>query len=201
MTRCATADVTWLTALAPSLVLAVTFLLTSCASSSPATTPASQPTPAQQSTPATAVPTAGKTAATAAPLPIATNIGKANATATVKVGDQTLSFTGGQCYRERGGDVMGINIGQFDGPTYFGFGAGQNPGEYDPQYAVGARSAKSGGQFAGRYELIIAIKYDGKRYSPVPESAKATIASGLDSGEFTGTTEEKGEAIEASFKC
>ncbi len=122
------------------------------------------------------------------------------ASATIKVGDETFSFTGGECSPGRTADTLAVNIGEVGGATYFGFGVGKNPGEYDPSYATAARSVKGGGQFAGRYELIIAIKYDGKRYSPVPESAKATITSGLASGEFTGTTEE-GAEIAASFKC
>lgn len=85
--------------------------------------------------------------------------------ATVKVGDQTFSCTGGRCSPGRTADTMVVNIGEVGGASYFGFGAGRNPGEYDPSYAATARSVKGGGQFAGRHELLIAIKHDGQEFT------------------------------------
>jgi len=115
-----------------------------------------------------------------------------SAKATVTIGDQTLTFEGGECAIGDGDEWLAVNIG--DGDTYFGLLVGRTPGSEEF-----ARSANGGGEFTeGEFNVTWTHEVSSSVLRPSEE--RLTLASDLKSGEFEGTDLE-GNAVSGSFTC
>lgn len=118
-----------------------------------------------------------------------------SATATVKVGDKTLTFRNGRCEKILDDAWLAVSIGQPGSDEYFGLGVGANPGAPE-----GARPVRGGGVFIDG-EIGLAGTQGGVSFAMGgAEGNKVTVAADLQSGEFVGTTVD-GQAISGSFKC
>jgi hypothetical protein len=117
-----------------------------------------------------------------------------SAKATVKVGDQTLTFEGGECAIGDDDQWLAVNIGEVGGDNYFGLLVGTTPGSEES-----ARSAKGGGQFNER-EFNVTWTHEVSASVLLPSDERLTLASDLKSGEFEGT-ELEGNQVSGSFTC
>jgi hypothetical protein len=122
-----------------------------------------------------------------------------NATATVKVGDKTLTFKNGKCDIAPDNTWLAVNIGQASSDEYFGLLVGTNPSA-----PGGARPVSGGGVFTDG-EIVLSGTQGGSTFimggiGAAAAANKVTLAADLKSGEFEGATLE-GERISGSFKC
>ncbi|MCJ7509323.1 MAG: hypothetical protein MUP14_00310 [Dehalococcoidia bacterium] len=118
-----------------------------------------------------------------------------SATASVTVGDQSLTFKNGRCDTGPDDVWLAVNIGQPGGDEYFGLVVGTPTGE------EGVGSAKGGGVFTGKEIVAVTGTSGGISFSMMgSEGNKVTVDADLKGGEFVGTTIE-GEAVSGSFKC
>ena len=141
---------------------------------------------------------AGPTGATptqaATPTPAGSEF-SSSATASVKVGDKTLTLENGTCAKGPDDAWLGVSIGQVDSAEYFVLLVGNSAGQ------EGARSAKGGGEFTDGDIVVVTGAKDGTTFSMrLSEEDKVTVAEDLESGEFVGTTTD-GEPISGSFAC
>jgi hypothetical protein len=121
------------------------------------------------------------------------------ATATVTVGDQTLTFENGKCDVAPDETWLAVNIGQA-GSEYFGLLVGSN--EAAP---AGARPISGGGVFTDG-EIALTVDHGGSSFllGGIGAAAAAntvTLAADLKSGEFQGTTLFDNQPISGSFQC
>jgi len=164
-----------------TLLLSLLFALTACGGGNDETTP----TGATATQAATAAPTGPSFSG--------------SATATVVVGDQTLTFKDGKCDIAPDETWLAVNIGQAGGDEYFGLLVGANPSA--PQ---GARPVSGGGVFTDG-EVALTVEQDGSSFlmggiGAAAAANKVTLAADLKSGEFEGTTLD-GQPISGSFNC
>jgi len=139
--------------------------------------------------------------ATIAPTPTQTP-GEGTATAEVRIGDEAsggaeYTFAGGTCTRGAGDEYVELLIGELGADNSFGLAIGPAP-----TLKGGTRLASGGGEFAGT-DVTLSIYHEGDFFGPSSASAaqvKATIASDLNSGEFT-LVDGEGRPVEGSYRC
>jgi hypothetical protein len=121
------------------------------------------------------------------------------ATATVTVGGETFTITGGKCDVASDGTWMAVNIGQA-GSEYFGLLLQSNPAA--PQ---GARPI-SGGAVYTDGEIALTVEHGGGSFllgglGAVGQASTVTLAADLKSGEFDGITGFTNQPMSGSFHC
>ena len=122
-----------------------------------------------------------------------------SATASVKVGDKTFTFSNGKCDIAPDNTWLAVNIGQASSDGYFGLLVGANPSA-----PGGARLVSGGGVFTDG-EIALTGTQGGSSFimggiSAAAAGNKLTLAADLKSGEFVGITLD-GNPISGSFKC
>jgi hypothetical protein len=140
-------------------------------------------------------------AATVAPTPRQTP-DEGTATARAQVGDadtggEEYAFSGGTCTRGANDEYAELLIGEPGADYSFGIAVGPAP-----TLTGGTRPAAGGGEFTGT-DVTLSIYHDGDFLGPSATSAAqttATIASDLNSGEFT-LVDGQGRAVSGSYRC
>ena len=118
-----------------------------------------------------------------------------SATASVTVGDQSLTFKNGRCDKGPDDAWLAVNIGRIGSDEYFGLVVGNPAGE------EGLKSAKGGGEFTGKEIAAVTGTSGGIRFGMIgAEGNKVTLDADLKAGEFVGTTID-GQSVSGSFKC
>jgi hypothetical protein len=116
-----------------------------------------------------------------------------SAKATVKVGDQTLTFEGGECAIGTDDEWLAVNIGEVGGDTYFGLTAGKTPA------SDSARSAEGGGEFSNE-DFLVTWVHESSEAAILGGDGRLDVASDLKSGQFEGSDID-GNAVSGSFTC
>jgi hypothetical protein len=134
----------------------------------------------------------------AAPTPTTPSF-SGGATATVTVGGQTITFTGGKCDLAPDETWLAVNIEQADS-GYFGLLVGSN--EAAP---AGARPVTGGGVFTDG-ELTLTVEHGDSTFllgglGAAGQASTVTLAPDLQSGEFQGNTLFDNQPISGSFHC
>ena len=162
-----------------------------------ATQAAATPT-ASGATQTAATPTVATATEAAVPTPTIPSF-SGGATATVTVGDQTLTFTGGKCDVAPDETWLTVTINQADS-GYFGLLVGSNPSA--PQ---GARPVSGGGVFTDG-ELTLTVEHGESTFllgglGAAGQASTVTLAADLKSGEFEGITLFDNQPMSGSFHC
>ena len=175
---------TWI--LLTTVVVSLLFVAFAACGGGEEETPAGQATPTQ---PAEATPTQPAEGTQVSPQ------FSGSATASVTVGDQSLTFKNGRCDKGPDDAWLSVNIGQPGSDEYFGLVVGNLTGE------VGLKSAKGGGEFTGN-EIGAVTGISGRIGFGMTgaEGNKVTLDADLKAGEFVGTTTD-GQSVSGSFKC
>jgi len=167
-----------------TVVLSLLFIaLTACDGDGETT-----PTKEAMSTPGGATATQ---AATAAPTGVSSS---GSATATAIVGDQTLEFKDGRCFKAPDEGWLVVMIGAPTGSEHFELFVGTYAGA-----VPNVKPAAGGGEFTEGI-LVTAIKGDSSFTIAPAEGNKITLEPNLNSGEFEGTTLD-GRQMSGSFHC
>jgi len=121
------------------------------------------------------------------------------ATATVTVGDQTFTVTGGKCDVAPDESWLAVNIETAD-IGYFGLLVGANPSA--PQ---GERPVSGGGVFTDG-EIALTVEHGDSSFllgglGAAGQASTVTLAADLKSGEFEGSTLFDAQPISGSFRC
>jgi len=116
------------------------------------------------------------------------------ATATVTLPSGTLSYAGGSCEHGSADAWLAVNIGQPNGPEYFGLVAGRSPyGPTDLQVAAG------GGTLKGDAVLVTYL-HAGAPFVLDHDSATVILVTDLSGGTFSGHLAD-GTQVRGSFSC
>ena len=119
-----------------------------------------------------------------------------NATATVTIGEDTVTFKDGACAVGPDEAWLALNIGEVGGDNYFGLLVGANPDAPE-----GAQAVAGGGEFSfDDGEVALAGQHAGAPFVMSGAGSTVTVAPDLQSGEFEGTAFD-GQPISGSFKC
>jgi hypothetical protein len=133
------------------------------------------------------------------PTPLGAFVG-GRANATLQVGDKAMTFEDGICTKGPDNKYLTVNIGNPAAEKYFGMSVGAEPNNQT------TRSAAGGGEFSGRDEVLINLRYDQTIYLLRFDDTKVTLQPDLNSGQLTGRLtrdNDDGSAINVSgsFTC
>ena len=116
------------------------------------------------------------------------------ATATVTLPSGKISYAGGSCEHGSADAWLAVNIGQPNGPEYFGLVAGRSPyGPTDLQVAAG------GGTLKGDAVLVTYL-HAGAPFVLDHDSATVILVTDLSGGSFSGHLAD-GTQVRGSFAC
>jgi hypothetical protein len=116
------------------------------------------------------------------------------ATATITLPSGTLPYAGGSCEHGSADAWLAVNIGQPNGPEYFGLVAGRSPyGPTDLQVAAG------GGTLKGDAVLVTYL-HAGAPFVLDHNSATVILVTDLSGGTFSGHLAD-GTQVRGSFSC
>ncbi len=116
------------------------------------------------------------------------------ATASLTLPSGAVGYAGGTCEHGPGNDWVAVNIGQPNGPEYFGLTAGRTPyGASDVQTASG------GGTLKGE-AVLITYRHAGAPFVLDHDSASVFLFVDTSGGTFTGHLAD-GTIVSGTFRC
>jgi hypothetical protein len=116
------------------------------------------------------------------------------ATASLTLPGGTVGYTGGSCEHGPGNDWVAVNIGQPNGPEYFGLTAGRSP-----YGASDVRTASGGGTLKGD-AVLITYRHAGAPFVLDHDSASVFLFVDTSGGTFTGHLAD-GTNVSGTFRC
>ncbi len=116
------------------------------------------------------------------------------ATATVRLPGGTISYAGGSCERGSTDAWLAVNIGQPNGPEYFGLVAGRSP--YVP---TDVAVAAGGGTLKGDAVLVTYL-HAGTPFVLDHDTATVVLVADLTGGTFSGHLAD-GTQVSGTFSC
>ena len=116
------------------------------------------------------------------------------ATASLTLPGGTVGYTGGSCEHGPGNDWVAVNIGQPNGPEYFGLTAGRSP-----YGASDVRTASGGGTLKGD-AVLITYRHAGSAFVLDHDSASVFLFVDTSGGTFTGHLAD-GTNVSGTFRC
>jgi len=162
------------------------------ASASVASAPSGSPTAsASVGSPAVSHPSPGATPSASAAQGDFTG---GTATASLTLPGGTVGYAGGSCEHGPGNDWVAVNIGQPNGPEYFGLTAGRSP-----YGASDVRTASGGGTLKGD-AVLITYRHAGAPFVLDHDSASVFLFVDTSGGTFTGHLAD-GTNVSGTFRC
>ena len=116
------------------------------------------------------------------------------ATASLTLPGGTVGYKGGSCEHGPGNDWVAVNIGQPNGPEYFGLTAGRSP-----YGASDVRTASGGGTLKGD-AVLITYRHAGSAFVLDHDSASVFLFVDTSGGTFTGHLAD-GTNVSGTFRC
>ena len=116
------------------------------------------------------------------------------ATASLTLPGGTVGYAGGSCEHGPGNDWVALNIGQPNGPEYFGLTAGRSP-----YGASDVRTASGGGTLKGD-AVLITYRHAGAPFVLDHDSASVFLFVDTSGGTFTGHLAD-GTNVSGTFRC
>lgn len=116
------------------------------------------------------------------------------ATASLTLPGGTVGYAGGSCEHGPGNDWVAVNIGQPNGPEYFGLTAGRSP-----YGASDVRTASGGGTLKGD-AVLITYRHAGAPFVLDHDSASVFLFVDTSGGTFTGHLAD-GTNVSGTFRC
>jgi hypothetical protein len=116
------------------------------------------------------------------------------ATASLRLPGGTVGYAGGSCEHGPGNDWVAVNIGQPNGPEYFGLTAGRSP-----YGASDVRTASGGGTLKGD-AVLITYRHAGAPFVLDHDSASVFLFVDTSGGTFTGHLAD-GTNVSGTFRC
>jgi hypothetical protein len=116
------------------------------------------------------------------------------ATASLALPGGTVGYAGGSCEHGAGNDWVAVNIGQPNGPEYFGLTAGRSP-----YGASDVRTASGGGTLKGD-AVLITYRHAGAPFVLDHDSASVFLFVDTSGGTFTGHLAD-GTNVSGTFRC
>jgi hypothetical protein len=116
------------------------------------------------------------------------------ATASLTLPGGTVGYKGGSCEHGPGNDWVAVNIGQPNGPEYFGLTAGRSP-----YGASDVRTASGGGTLKGD-AVLITYRHAGAPFVLDHDSASVFLFVDTSGGTFTGHLAD-GTNVSGTFRC
>jgi hypothetical protein len=116
------------------------------------------------------------------------------ATASLTLPGGSVGYAGGSCEHGPGNDWVAVNIGQPNGPEYFGLTAGRSP-----YGASDVRTASGGGTLKGD-AVLITYRHAGAPFVLDHDSASVFLFVDTSGGTFTGHLAD-GTNVSGTFRC
>jgi hypothetical protein len=168
-------------------ILGLLFGLLASACGGPAATPATPPAASSPGAPDTAT-------ATPAASPSDAGFTGGTATATLALPGGALTYAGGSCEHGPYDAWVAVNIGQPNGPEYFGLIAGRSP--YGP---TDVRTAAGGGTLKGD-AVLVTYRHAGSPFVLDHDSASVFLIIDVSGGTFSGHLAD-GTSVSGTFAC